>query len=78
MFGVFKVLSVCMTLTQARQVDPTTSNVLQRTNYGVIFQEQAELMLAQKYWLHAYFMHHYLLYLVLKRYLFVQLKILSK
>ena len=49
MFGIFKVLSVCMTLTQARQVDPTTSNVLQRTNYGVIFQEQAELMLAQEY-----------------------------
>ena len=38
MFGIFKVLSVCMTLTQARRVDLTTSNVLKRTNYGVIFQ----------------------------------------
>ena len=38
MFGIFTVLSVFMTLTHARRVDPTTSNVLQRTNYGVIFQ----------------------------------------
>ena len=54
MFGIFKVLSVCMTLTQARRVDPTTSNVPQRTIYGVIFQEQADLMLAQEYWLHTF------------------------
>ena len=54
MFVFFTVLSVCMTLTQARRVDSTTSNVLQRTDYGVIFQEQADLMLAQEYWLHTF------------------------
>ena len=54
MFGIFMVLSVCITLIQARQVDPTTSNVNQRINYCVIFQEQTDLMLAQEYWLHIF------------------------
>ncbi|XP_062603682.1 uncharacterized protein LOC134265486, partial [Saccostrea cucullata] len=54
MFGVFMMLSLCMVMGQASQVDPSTTNVIQRINYGVIFQQQSKIMLAQEYWLHTF------------------------
>lgn len=48
------MLSLCMVMAQANQVDPSSNNVVQRINYGVIFQEQSNMMLAQEYWLHTF------------------------
>lgn len=48
------MLSLCMVMAQANQVDPSSHNVVQRINYGVIFQEQSNMMLAQEYWLHTF------------------------
>lgn len=54
MFRAFMMLSLCMVMAQANQVDPSSNNVVQRINYGVIFREQSNMMLAQEYWLHTF------------------------
>lgn len=48
------VLSLCMVMVESSKVDTSASEVVQRINYGVIFQEQSSLMLAQEYWLHTF------------------------
>lgn len=54
MFGALIILSLCMVMVESSKVDTSTTSVIQRINYGVIFQEQSGLMLAQEYWLHTF------------------------